>query len=94
MPELKFKQLVIFGHPGTVADFDIDGQKVTVQLTEGEENEIRAVAFHAYERNRADLANAILSAQPALLMPPQTIDAKWEEVPEYIHNDSDDDVRF
>lgn len=78
--ELKFKQLVLFSYSGTTADFTIDGQTVQVKLTETEEAQLRAICFAAYEHNRQSLADAILTAQPALLMPPAVEDATYDEV--------------
>lgn len=78
--ELKFKQLVLFNYSGTTADFTIEGQTVQVKLTETEEAQLRAICFAAYEHNRQSLADAILTAQPALLMPPQAIEATYDEV--------------
>jgi len=78
--ELKFKQLVLFSYGGTTADFTIDGQTVQVKLTETEEAQLRAICFAAYEHNRQSLADAILTAQPPLLMPPAVEDATYDEV--------------
>lgn len=86
--KLEFTVLAVsgYGAPCGSADFTVEGRKIKVEFTDGEAAEIVAIAYRAYERDKHEFANAILSAQPALLMPPQTIDAKWDEVPSYAND--------
>lgn len=60
-------------------DFTLGDRKSTVQFSESELAEIRAIALGAWERDKQTLIAAIAEAKPLALTPPSYDD--YEEVP-------------
>ena len=77
--ELKITSISCYSSFGNIA-VEAAGQKLSVELEREELQELSSLALTIFQRRQQALADAIASAQPALLMPPAVEDATYDEV--------------
>ena len=78
MSELRIDNIYC-GYSGRVECYFGD-QKMEIQLDDKQVAEVKALALRFVQARQQALADAIASAQPALLMPPGVEDAAYDEV--------------
>lgn len=80
MSELKIMSIDCYSSFGNVR-VETAGQKLSIELNETDRAEFMALGLRCFQRNQAALAEAIASAQPALLMSPEVEDAEYSDIP-------------